>query len=234
MKKVITILAIVISTLANAQYSETISSGRPGQAIGAFTVGKKVFQIQAGVDYLKKAKATIPNATFRYAISDRFEINTGIGYTFADGLDDLSSFSAGTRINLSNGEEGMIPMGLQVSFNVPTKNIEFGSKVLFIISDSFTDKLSWTVNVGSDFDKKYNTNGIYILNLSYAVNDKIGLFIEPYGTINNDFNLNFDAGMSYLINKDLQLDVLGGYGINTDEGLMLGIGFSWRFLTGKI
>lgn len=43
------IVAPVVS--ACGQYNETIRSRRPGIAIGPFTVGKGVFQIQTGVDY---------------------------------------------------------------------------------------------------------------------------------------------------------------------------------------
>lgn len=229
MKK-ITILLLFISSIAVAQYSETISSGRPGQAIGSTSVGKNVFQIQAGVDFLEKSNVFTPNSFFRYGISEKVEINSGIAYSFADGFDELSGFTVGTRINLYDKDD-LPSMGLQLSFGLPVDNLEFGTQVMFVLTDSFTDKLSWTVNLGSNFDKDFNTNGIYVLNLSYSISDKIGVFIEPYGTIDSDFHLNFDAGISYLVNNDLQLDFLGGYGVNTEQGLLLGAGISWRFLT---
>lgn len=229
MKK-ITLLFLLVSNFLLAQYSETISSGRPGQAIGANSVGKNVFQIQAGVDFLEKPNTFTPNSFFRYGISERLEINSGVAYSFADGVDDLSAVSVGARVNLYNKED-LPSMGLQVSFGLPVDNLEFGTQALFVIADSFTDKLSWTLNLGSNFDKDFNTNGIYVANLSYSISDKIGVFIEPYGTIDNDFHVNFDTGISYLVNKDLQLDFLGGYGINTDQGLLLSAGVSWRFLT---
>jgi len=36
---------------AMAQYSENIRSARPGQAVGPFTTGKDLFQIQTGLNY---------------------------------------------------------------------------------------------------------------------------------------------------------------------------------------
>lgn len=229
MKK-ITVLLLFISSIAVAQYSETISSGRPGQAIGSTSVGKNVFQIQAGVDFLEVSNVFTPNSFFRYGVSEKVEINSGVGYSFMNGNSELSSFNLGAHINLYD-KDNLPSMGLQVSFGMPVDNLEFGTQVLFVLADNFTDKLSWTVNLGSNVDNNFNTNGIYVLNLSYAISDKIGVFIEPYGTIDNDFHLNFDAGISYLVNNDLQLDFLGGYGINTEQGLLLGAGVSWRFLT---
>lgn len=228
-KKVIVVFTLFVTALASAQYSETIASGRPGQAVGAKTVGKNVFQIQAGVDYLNDLKSFVPNSAFRYAISDWFEINSSIAYDSQIG--DMSGLSVGTRINLNDGKNNMPPMGLQVSFGLPVKSLEFSSKVLFNIANSFSDKWSYTINLGSGFDKEFNTRGIYVFNFSYSVNDKIALFVEPYGTVKTSVLLNFDAGIAYLVNKDLQLDFLGGYGINSGEGLMLGVGVSWRFLT---
>lgn len=229
MKK-ITLLLLFVSATIVAQYTETISSGRPGQAIGSTSVGKNVFQIQAGVDFFEKPNVFIPNSFFRYGVSERLEINSGVAYSFTDKFKELSGFTVGTRINLYDKAD-LPSMGLQVSFGLPVDNLEFSTQALFVLTDSFTDKLSWTINIGSNFDKDLKTNGIYVVNLSYSISDKIGAFIEPYGTIDDDFNVNFDTGISYLVNKDLQLDFLGGYGVNTQQKLFLGAGVSWRFLT---
>jgi len=41
---------LFLSGVVNAQFYETIRSGRPGQSIGAATVGKSIFQLQSGMD----------------------------------------------------------------------------------------------------------------------------------------------------------------------------------------
>lgn len=231
MKKILLVVSFVlVCVTASAQYSETISSGRPGQAIGANSVGTNVFQIQAGVDFLEKPNIFMPNSFFRYGISERLEINSGLSYSITDIGNELAGFTVGARVNLYDKAD-LPSMGLQVSFGLPVDDLEFNSQALFVITDDLTDSLSWTVNLGSNFDKDFNTNGIYVFNLSYSISDKIGVFIEPYGTIDNELHINFDAGVSYLVNKDLQLDFLGGYGINTKQGLLVGLGISWRFLT---
>ncbi len=217
----VTILMFILGLLKiSAQYSETIDSGRPGQAIGADTAGKNVFQIEAGMDY--SSKVFVPNSFFRYAISDRFEVNSGFGYNISD--KNISAFSVGTRINLYKSDD--FPIGVQISYNIPIENLPSSTSVVFATSKSFTDKLDLGLNLGTTISK--NTNVLYVVNLSYSVNDKIGIFIEPYGTISNNFELNFDTGISYLLNKNLKLDFLTGYGLNNENGLLLSLGVSWR------
>ncbi len=217
----LTILIFLLGLLKlSAQYSETIDSGRPGQAIGANTIGKNVFQIEAGMDY--SSKVFITNSFFRYAISDRFEVNSGITYNFSD--KNISAFSVGTRINLYDADD--FPIGVQVSYNIPIENLPNSASVVFATSKSLTDKLNLGLNLGTTISK--NTNALYVVNLSYSVNDKIGIFVEPYGTISNNFEMNFDTGISYLLNKNLKLDFLTSYGLNNENGLLLSLGGSWR------
>ncbi len=220
MKKSILIILFLLGLIVSAQHSEIIDSGRPGQAIGANTVGENVFQIEAGMDYV--AKMVVPNSFFRYAISDRFEINSLVTYNISD--KNISALSVGTRINLYNSND--FPIGVQISYNVSIENLESSTSVVFATSKSLTDKLDLGLNLGTTISK--NTNALYVVNLSYSLNDKIGIFIEPYGTISNNFEINFDTGISYLLNKNLQLDFLTGYGLNNDNSLLLSLGVSWR------
>lgn len=258
MKRIITILLVLVGVAAHSQYNETIRSGRPGQAIGPYTVGKGVFQVQAGAEYYHNTKDESddkeniinPNAVLRYAISDHFEINTGVGYEFKNeklvsgsiDSDYLSSLSLGTRINLNDGENGWPAMGIQVSAKFPIDKEKNSPKIdgiapkaVFIVSQSLTDKLGLTVNFGSDYDfDTFNPTWKYVLNLSYSINDKVGVFVEPYGAFTGaeDHAIKFDAGVSYLVNNDLQLDLLGGYGDNHGmQEYMVGAGISWRILT---
>lgn len=50
-KILILLLLIFVPSLMLGQYAENIRTGRPGQSIGAFTLGSKVFQVQSAVNY---------------------------------------------------------------------------------------------------------------------------------------------------------------------------------------
>lgn len=53
LKKLSTTLLTIcsISTFLSAQFNPTIRTGRPGQSIGPYTVGREVFQVQTGMGY---------------------------------------------------------------------------------------------------------------------------------------------------------------------------------------
>ncbi len=63
-----------------------------------------------------------------------------------------------------------------------------------------------------------------------SITDKVGIFIEPYGLIENmDLAvLNADAGFTYLINNDMQIDYSFGLGISNQMNFH-SFGLSLRF-----
>lgn len=64
--------------------------------------------------------------------------------------------------------------------------------------------------------------------MGIGVNDKVGIYIEPYGDWVNftELEANFDAGFTYLVNPNFQLDFSFGTGLNHNMNY-LSFGFSW-------
>ncbi len=223
MKNVVKIALFFCAILVSAQNKDTLSSDRPGQALSSNTVGENVFQIQAGIDFLNSSSDFYPNSFFRYGISERFELNSGFilsGHKFGN---DLESFTIGARY-LLNKNNSKYTSSLQFSFDAgaATKN----SQITYIIGSSLSEKLSYTINLGLNFNNNFAlNNGIYVFNLSYALNEHVGLFIEPFGKfLKSNFKFNFDSGVYYLLNNNLQLDAL----IGNNDGVFLGAGVTWR------
>jgi hypothetical protein len=46
----IIVISSLFASMARGQYNPVIRSARPGQSIGPFTVGARIFQVQSGVD----------------------------------------------------------------------------------------------------------------------------------------------------------------------------------------
>lgn len=228
MKNILLILCLFFLSKINAQINESLSSDRPGQAISTSIVGKNVFQIQPGIDYFNKPEVFLPNSYFRFGLSDKIELNSGLIYSLNNGVNNLESFTLGTRIRL-NKIESKTTSAVQVSFNLPLDNLEFSTQAIYTISSNFSDKLSWTANLGATFDKDFEATGLYVLNLTHAINDVFGFFLESFGQLSNNSNLAFDTGMYYLVNNNFQLDFL----IGDNEGLFFGTGFTYRFLPKK-
>ena len=77
---------------------------------------------------------------------------------------------------------------------------------------------------------KGNGTLIYTLSFGVRVSEKVGFYIEPYGEW-TDFKAylsNFDAGFTYLVKDNLQLDFSFGTGINYTMNY-IAAGVSWNF-----
>jgi hypothetical protein len=67
----------------------------------------------------------------------------------------------------------------------------------------------------------------------YAITDAFGFYLELYGELPEDSGPNhlWDAGITYLVNDNLQLDATIGSGIRSDQEILLSAGLSYRIDT---
>lgn len=239
---------------ADGQYNETIRSGRPGQAIGPFTVGASVFQLQAGTDiggYEVKGvngysgSDLAGGSVFRYGFTERFEISGGISYAHnVIDLEGQNSSSNGinalafaVRSNVYVGK-GLIPsVGYQIGLGPPWlgknyKRDNVAPKVTLMTGQSFCEDWGFITNWGATWNGNNGEPiGFYVLNLSYSISNSIGVFAEHYANYGGgDWDGKFDGGIAYLVNNDLQLDFYGGYDKNGKgySDWFLSLGVSWR------
>lgn len=227
------------------QYGETIRTGRPGQAIGAFALGKNVFQIQSGYNYnafdIDQMQAYIRsnNTVLRLGLTERIEMSGVVNYNSESNtrgggtIKGIANYHLGGRINLSENR-GLLPtIGVQGKLIYNPKN-EFnhrgsiGSKVIVATGNAISKKLSLGTNFGFTWtETSSDILPFYVVNTSLSISNSVSVFAEVYG--NSNENWNFDTGMAMLINKDLQLDAsLGWQGLNGERNWFFDIGFSWR------
>ncbi len=232
------------------QFNETIRTGRPGQAIGAFTVGDKIFQIQSGFDYFGSKNNGIKNSGFlnntvlRYGLTEPFEISALLEYkteartngnseTKSNGL---SAMDVGMRYHIYTGK-GLIPnVGFQLRMRLPVLSEDYEIDDIaprFIVVTS--QRLSKTFTLITNWGAAWNGNnssptGTYVINLAFPFNDKLGAFVETFGAYGRgNFYINFDTGLAWLLTPDLQLDLYGGYGNNYGvNDYFISTGVSWR------
>lgn len=130
-----------------SQYNETIRTGRPGEAIGPFTVGARVFQVQAGTGYLDYTKkdnnnvssqlsqsgnSFITGAVVRMGLTEHFEISVASAYVFDSykfyyktfeetktKVNGMNIFAFGIRSNIYEGEGWIPSIGFQVNIGMP-------------------------------------------------------------------------------------------------------------------
>lgn len=199
----------------------------------------------------------------RYGITENVEINAAINYNWFSNDFDFGSLDTqitgdylsvadiGARIHLADNK-GLLPdIALQARLGMAQNGDEGDFEIQNVqVTGAFfwqlTDKQGVTVNlipiiaINDGASSQVN----YTLAYGLSITDKLGVFIENYGSLyfdalNDSFDTYFDGGVSYLVNNNVQLDLLGGYAKNqVDSGVkeskyFISAGVSWRILTAK-
>ena len=248
-KNLILFLLIFIPTLMLGQYAENIRTGRPGQSIGAFTLGSNVFQVQSGINYngfedaegIERSNYLFSNVV-RLGIWGKFEVSGVVNYRIAENdpitgnrIRGVSNTQIGARYNILEPNGAIPALGIQGRLLLKWQKEEFrrenlGSRFILAAGKRITDWVSYTTNFGMLWPG--NGEGpveFYTFNLGFSLTDRIGSFVEVYGRL-DDFTTNYDAGFSYLVNPDLKLDASAGWqGTNNRDNWFVEAGFSWRF-----
>ncbi len=238
------VLFICISHWGYAQYSETIESGRPGQAIGSHVIGTKIFQVQSGYTVAGSTDATLEssdiNTVLRFGLSEYFEVNGAVTYGWVGhGGDNLrkgwSQTEIGVRADIHEAEGIEPSIGFQYRMKFPN---DFSirdntSSIITLVTQQHFGKIGFTTNWGIDWVGQFADElGFYVLNLSTGLGAKTGVFIEHYGFFSGGEWLGkFDGGIAYLVTNDLQLDFFAGggsLGYIDDGSVFVSAGISWR------
>jgi len=252
MKKQIVIYIIVFFALPSfAQQASSIASGRPGQAIDTQVVGKGVFQVESGLDYLItkltsfKATSQVFNNVLRLGLSERFEVSTVIDYqedtfetnTTETSINGVSQWQLGFRYNLIPEHDGWIPtLGIQTRFRM--KNVSENYRrdqvapiVMASANSEISKRFSLTANGGVSYSGlSFVPTYIYILSLTQSLGACWATTYEAYGNESNDLKSSYlGVGLSYLINSDFQLDAYMSNGNNSGiKEFYSTLGLSWR------
>lgn len=204
--------------------------------IGPLGIGTTEWKIQ---------NISLNTTLVRFGISDEVELNFGqtltrtrliINDDVQDGAStDLLPTTIGLRFQLAE-ESGVLP---QISFlgnyvGAPFVNGGGGGGMDL--------RLNMLHNLDDGWSIGYNLGGVangffddfsflYTVVVGKSLNDKLAAFVEAYGFFfegaSNPHSL--DYGFTYLINKDLQLDVSAGNALNDfAPDFIFGLGFSAR------
>jgi hypothetical protein len=239
-------------------------SGRPGQAIGPFTTGARVLQIQAGFDYGQsqkvgafgsetKGRIISGDVVIRYGITERFEMSVGIAAKedrtttrsfFGENSvanKGVNAFSVRLRSNVYEGKGAIPSVGFQFNLALPTISKDFrpmqvAPKLTVMSAQRLGKRVGFTTNWGAVWDGTSEIpEAFYILNFSVDITNFMSIFTEQYANMGKGYwTGSVDGGFAFLINPDLQLDVLGGYGpFNKNDDWFVSTGISWRIRFNK-
>lgn len=250
----IVLLMFSLNCISQSTDTELITD-RPDQTESAAVVPKHTLQVETGFiregeesAEVERSLLTYNTTLLRFGLSEHLELRLGSEYAeerveiqdpvSQEVLRGLGPLYAGMKVAISE-ERGCIPRiaivgGLifqQVAgedFRHPYTSVD----LRFAFSHTLTNKFSLGYNLGLEYDGETTTPGIfYSVAFGAGITGGLGMFIESYGVVHTPGGAEhlFDAGLTYLLLPNIQLDISGGFGIN-DPAMdkMVSCGLSFR------
>jgi hypothetical protein len=238
-------IAAIAFVLTLGHINAQIVTDRPDQTESSSTVGGGSFQIEAGLevgfegeDGISTRYILAPTTLFRYGITEGIELrllsqleSMKMGDQHILGIPDME---IGTKIQVLRREDVNTEIAFLTHLLVPSgsgdlTNGHYGTINKIAVSHQLSEKMSLGYNVGYNYLGTGNGDISYSTALGVEINNKAGLYLEPFGEITDleDLILNFDAGITYLARENLQFDFSFGTGINHKMNY-ISVGCCWK------
>ncbi len=255
MRKLIFIISLLITYNVSAQ--EEIITDRPDQTESASVVPVNGIQYETGfaLEMDETASYEVDNyiynsSLFRIGVFENTEFRVGLGYSdekymsrltdMESSLSGLSPLHTGLKVKMTE-EKGFLPeMALLASLDWPvtaSRDMDPGNVVPAIrmaFAHTLSERFSLGYNLGTEWDGVSSEAAyFYSVALGAGLTERLGLFVESYGYfMESDENIHqFDAGFTYLVEKNFQLDVSGGVGLSENApDSFVSFGFSYLFV----
>lgn len=259
---VIVVLLFISFSIQSQQsiYSEPLVTDRPDATEASSTVGKGVLQFETGGIYESYEENNVKNETYtyntmlvRYGLLDNLELR--LGWDFVEGitkingnkLDNVSSgllpLLLGMKVKIAK-EKGCMPELALIAHVYPIFSASSdyrteytGVNFRLALSHELSEKSSLGYNIGSQWgNDSPKAAAIYSVSYGRSITNKLGIFAELYGDLPEDSSANhyWDAGLTYLVSNDLQLDAYFGTSFTEGQDLLLGAGLSYRVKPNRI
>lgn len=190
---------------------------------------------------LSQQRNVYPTNLFRIGLIDRLElrvvnevvtyktINTALGEEVFK-LSGTENLQIGLKYQITK-DDAKVVVGAMAHAIIPTgsegiSNERYGIFSRINLSYDLSDNKNISANLGyNNFDLDFNDEGLvrhvdgnftYTLVYGVGLSDRVGLYLESFGDF-VDFDAwenNMDAGMTYLISDNIQLDYSYGWGLN--------------------
>ena len=227
---------------------------RPDQTESPTTISKGFLQIETGSYYesfkennIKYEAYTYNTTLLRFGLLNNLELRMETefveGRIKVDGhtLDNVTSglqplkFGFKTTIAPENGwmpEIGFLgqlylPFAASTDYKTETTGVEFR----FAFEHTLSEKSSIGYNIGADWlDDSAEASYIYTLSYGLDLTERLGIFAEVYGNLpeNSKSYHYWDAGLTYIISPNVQLDASVGTSITKGQDLLISAGLSFR------
>lgn len=255
MKIIIPILLILVSFYARAQHNvPDLVTDRPDQTESSVVVPFRFLQIETGFllendkeNNMRYQSYAYNSTLLRYGLMRNMELRLGLEYladrmkaTSADYTNTASGFGplyTGFKIKIAD-EQAWKPeiafLGaviLPFTANDSYKPAHSATSMLFAFSHTLSDRLSLGYNLGTSWDGETAIpDYFYSVSLGIGLTEKLGAYIESYGAFPEEGKPEHlaDAGFTYLVSPNFQLDLSGGIGLYNATDNFISCGFTYR------
>jgi hypothetical protein len=238
---------------ATGARAEPLVPDRPDFTDGVLIVGRGRPQVEAGITFTRIGSAretSLGEALVRVALSERAELHVGVpSYLRArDEFESASGFDnsfLGTKLLLSPGVDGAIGIALLAGATLPTGSRRVAERgglqpeIRLALAKELSERVELGVNLGyaRELDGGRRFNDFFAsASLGISLAERLGGFFEIFArskvNADGDGARYVAAGLSYLVDPDLMLDVHVGRGLRNDFGspdYFAGAGGSLRF-----
>ncbi|MCK7589621.1 transporter [Subsaxibacter sp. CAU 1640] len=245
------------STMMLSQEDNTLGAlitDRPDATESPTAMPKGFLQVETGSFYetfednsIKTESYTYNTTLLRYGLLKNLELRVGWdfveGKTKVDGttLDDVTSGFSPLLLGFKTTiveEQGCMPeigflghLFLPFTAGTDYKPETTGVDFRFSFAHTLSENSSLSYNLGAAWgDDSSEASYIYTLAYGHSLTEKLGIYGELYGDFpeNSKANHLWDAGFTYLVNNNLQLDATVGTSITKGQDLLLSAGLSFR------
>ena len=226
-------LTLIILSISISSIHSQITTDRPDQTESSLVLSLGHVQIETGIA-IEDSRSNI-NTLFRIGIIDGIEMRLNSNYLINNNVSILkkssfSDFEIGAKFRILDKYNNKTKIGFLTHLSIPSapeifSYNEYGILSRILISHDLKNDSQIGYNVG--YNKYNNYDGDIIYTISYGKNlGSFRVFFELFGNeSSNSSNLNFDSGITYLIDDDKQLDLSIGRGLNSDM-FYISAGFS--------
>ena len=260
--KLLTLLYLVFN-LSFSQEKENnlgpLITDRPDATESPTTIPVGYIQVETGAFYESFKEGVVKNESFTYnttlvrlGVLNNLEFR--LGWDFVEGtttingnkLTDVSSgfnpLLLGAKIAISE-EKGCFPeigflghLYLPLTAGKDYKPETTGVDFRFSFAHTLSESSSIAYNIGAQWrDDSPEAAYVYTLAYGLSITEKLGTYAELYGDLpeNNKANHFWDAGLTYLISDNVQLDATVGSSITQGQDILISGGISFRLPTRK-
>ena len=251
------VVCVFFSVNAYSQETDTtpeLITDRPDATEAPSVVPKGSFQAELGGFYesfdengIKTESYTYNTTLLRYGLLDRLELRLGwdiVDQKITDrnlnteqSISGFSPLLAGVKVAITE-EKGCLPeIGLIGHLMLPftagsdVKPETTGVDFRFAFAHTLSDRSSLSYNLGAEWgNDSPEAAYIYTLAYGYAITDAFGAYVELYGDFpeNSMANHLWDAGITYLVQHNIQLDATVGTSFTDGQDILLSAGISFR------